>query len=373
MIDRTLMISWLLALLVTSATPAWAEEGTGGEAATFHQRGIELYRAESYAEAIAQFLRAQELAPAPSNLFNISRCYERLGDTARAIEYLEQYIADPALAPDRRERGQEELDRLRGPVAETGEVGIVTTPPGAQVLVDGRPQAAEVVTPTTLELAPGQYMIEVRIEGLEPVRREVQVAPGGNVQLVLDFATGEGSTSGSEDGESGGTAPRLTWTAFGQIGLGGSIALYQTALGSAFMVGFDVGAGLNLGRMQMAARGVEMRPIRLEAMLGVYYEPVKGHLLEALFTGRLGVALGALPIRIEGELGIGLCYVSHESGRDAADYSLVLVPAVSVSWQVLRWLEVALRPARIELLGLANDNVDFSLRLSMDVLVRFRY
>ncbi len=374
LIDTRAPVSWLLvAAFLISPCLVRAEESTEDQAVAYHQRGIELYRAESYAEAIAQFLRAQELAPAPSNLLNISRCYERLGDTARAIEYLERYLEDPALEPERRERRLQDLERLRGSVSQEGRVEIVTTPPGAQIFVDGRPQEAEVVTPATLRLSPGEHMIEVRLEGMEPVRREVEVEASGAVQLVIDMSSGSDTQEGPEGPGDGAAAPRLTWTAFGQIGLGGSIALVETSLGSAFLVGFDVGAGLNLGRMRVASRGVEVRPVRLEGMLGLYYQPAKGHLLQALFTGRLGIALGPLPIRVEGEIGVGLCYVSPtESGR-SPDYSLAVVPAISVSWQVLRWLEVTLRPARIEILGLANDEVAFSLRLSMDASVRFRY
>jgi len=118
----------------------------------------------------------------------------------------------------------------------------------------------------------------------------------------------------------------------------------------------------------------------------VYYQPVGGddhaHLVEALFTGRLSVALGDLPVRLEGEVAIGLGYVDLR-GAAWPCYNLVVIPAVAVSWQPLPWLEVALRPVRLELLGLAgtypplNSNhvptENFALRLSLDAVVRFRY
>lgn len=381
---RHWLVPAVLAAALAAAGPrvARAEESAAARAATIHREGIELYQAGDYAGAAERFLRAQELAPAPSNLFNLARCYEQLGDVERAIEVLEVYVADPALEPERRARGQQELARL---TRSEGQVEVTTAPPGAELFVDGRPQGPESLTPATLRLPPGEHIIEARLAGHEPVRQEVTVAPGGRTRLDLDLGSGTATVEGGEEEEEG---SRVAWTAVGQLGLGASLALINRTLTHSFIVGFDVGAGLNLGRPRRAARDVVVRPVRLEAMLGVSYLAVNhGNdvLLEAIFTGRLGIALGRLPVRIEGEIALGLGYSqftfipsggSEETTEDY--YGLVLIPAVSLAWQPLRWLEVAIRPLRLELFGLAGDypqgeDTGFALRYSLDVQVRFRY
>jgi len=234
-------------LVFSSPTSARAQEDTETQAVAFHQQGLELYEAGDYAGAVEQFLHAQELVPAPSNVFNLSRCYEQLGDVPRAMELLEQYVADPSLEPERRARGQQELARL---MRAGGEVEVTTEPPGAQLLVDGRPQDPAVLSPATLHLAPGDHLIEAQLEGHEPVRQEVTITPAGRTRLALDLGAGTAV-------EQPGDERRVTWTALGQIALGASLALMDEGLNHSFAAGFDVGAGLNLGRHRHAPRGVE--------------------------------------------------------------------------------------------------------------------
>jgi tetratricopeptide (TPR) repeat protein len=306
------MVLLALALLLALPATTRGEQDAGEQAAALHRRGLELYEAGGYAEAIEQFRQAQALAPAPSNLFNIARCYERLGDLPGAIEHIEQYLADPALDAQRRTRGEQELARLRA-----------ATSAGAPPEDEG-PPPDDTAEPSTTEPEPA------------PVRR-------------------------------------LTWTAVGELAAGVAIPLVYDALGTAPAIGLSLGGGLNLGSPRQASRGVEVRPVRLEGLVGVVYEPMAEHVVEVLATGRLGVALGPLPVRVEGELALGLgTWLTNTEAQEHV-LGLALIPAVGVSWQVLRWLELALRPFRLELLGLASDDVDLVVRLSMDVQVRFRY
>ncbi len=364
----------LVAIVCGSAIAAAQGADPSAEAAREHDRGLVLYRSGDFSGAAQAFEAAQALAPAPSNLFNLSRCYERTGDIARAVATLEQYVASD-VPEERLARGRAELERLRAAGAvsagaadaeEIVEIALVSDPPGAAVFVDGRPLEG-VVTSATLRLEPGVHMIEVRLEGHESVRQEV-IAEAGRSQVVqLTLIPGE--PSGHELLMA--DAPRLAWTGAVQVNAGAAFPLAGAdALGVAALLGLELSAGLRLGRPQLL-RGRPWRPVRLELILGVVGE-VGGSfpLLEATGGGRLSVALGALPIRVEGELSLGFTLVAEES---VPVFGFALIPGFSVVYQALHWLEIALRPARLELLWLGDAiSPELEVRWGLDVLVRFR-
>lgn len=62
---------------------------------------------------------------------------------------------------------------------------IATTPAGATVFVDGEDKGA---TPLRLDVAPGKHKLVIAAEGQKLVQRDVQVAPGGRVEVALEPA-----------------------------------------------------------------------------------------------------------------------------------------------------------------------------------------
>jgi hypothetical protein len=77
--------------------------------------------------------------------------------------------------------------------AAEGAFEVVTTPEGATVFVDGEPQGT---TPAQLSLSPGSHKLIVAGEGQKLVKREVQVAPGGRVEIALEPAKLPGDIAG---------------------------------------------------------------------------------------------------------------------------------------------------------------------------------
>lgn len=66
-----------------------------------------------------------------------------------------------------------------------GVLTVTTTPPGADVLVDGQPVG---VSPVELELPPGPHEVRVSLDGHADAARELAVVAGRSYQLELTLA-----------------------------------------------------------------------------------------------------------------------------------------------------------------------------------------
>ena len=74
----------------------------------------------------------------------------------------------------------------RGITSDKGVIDFVTTPPGAKILIEGRPAAF--ATPAHVSAPPGDYRVEFREPGYKPVQQTVHVESGkiSKVNVVLD-------------------------------------------------------------------------------------------------------------------------------------------------------------------------------------------
>ena len=91
---------FVLALVVlcgalTIPGAAWAQddpEAKKREAAAHYHEGRRLFDKELYTAAIERFQRAHELFPAPANIYNIAKSYERLGASNLCVESYQSYL-----------------------------------------------------------------------------------------------------------------------------------------------------------------------------------------------------------------------------------------------------------------------------------------
>jgi tetratricopeptide (TPR) repeat protein len=176
---------WIAALLLIASVPnpTRAEESGGDlEAAqVHHDRGLDHYRQARYAEALAEFEAAHEIAPTPANLFNLARCFEQLRRFPEAIDTLDRYLLTLALDEERRERAQLLRDRL---AATPGRADVRSDPSGAVIRVDGQPEG---ITPGNLELPPGRHQLELRLEGHLAAQRELEIEPGSQQEFAIEL------------------------------------------------------------------------------------------------------------------------------------------------------------------------------------------
>lgn len=66
---------------------------SAAQAAELNERGLERYAAGDYRHALEDFIEAHALDGDPNALFNIARCYERLGERDAALEKYQLFVA----------------------------------------------------------------------------------------------------------------------------------------------------------------------------------------------------------------------------------------------------------------------------------------
>src|SRR3954471_47449 len=77
--------------------PPLTSEAQGQKEADRHfQSGVALFRAARYAEALAEFERAYDIAPHPLVLYNIAECHRELLHYAEAVAAYRQFLVDGA-------------------------------------------------------------------------------------------------------------------------------------------------------------------------------------------------------------------------------------------------------------------------------------
>jgi len=160
------------------------------EADRLAEAARDAYRNGKYAEAVRLFEQAFAAEPRPKFIYNMARAKEKLAAYKEAVHLLERYLtlyrqqnagADPSDAADItaliRALKQRAFDALP-------EVTIASTPPGAQVLLNG---ATIGTTPLTTHLEPGRYKILLRAPHHTDLDAELVVPESGTVRVVLSL------------------------------------------------------------------------------------------------------------------------------------------------------------------------------------------
>jgi hypothetical protein len=119
---RSLGTAGLLFLALLSPRLASAAEPNASDAndasasariTELNETGAKAYADRNYRLAIEKFVEAYAIDHDPNLLFNIARCYEKLGDVGAAIEKYEAFIAAPGADTDGRLKAKVSLRELR--------------------------------------------------------------------------------------------------------------------------------------------------------------------------------------------------------------------------------------------------------------------
>ncbi|UJR84018.1 tetratricopeptide repeat protein [Sandaracinus amylolyticus] len=159
------------------------------EAMERYEGAERLFEQGDYRGALAEFQRIYELLEGHPNqffvLYNLGRAYEELHRYDLAIDMYRRYLDEGGEGAEDRaevEASLRALERLLGTVAIT--------------IAEGGPDTAEVwlgewqvgVAPGEVHIPGGQHTIEVRAQGYEVLRREIQVASRQRIELELELA-----------------------------------------------------------------------------------------------------------------------------------------------------------------------------------------
>lgn len=166
-----LLISLFLAAPAPKAKPAAAAEEGGDvkKAKELFQWGQKLYKQARYAEAISKFEEAYAVRPHPVIYFNIGKCWEQLGETAKALRAYRDYLR---LAPDAKDKEtvSDAIANLERRLREKGmqQLMVFADPPSARISVDGKELGS---SPVSVELIAGNHTLTVVADGFEKVDR----------------------------------------------------------------------------------------------------------------------------------------------------------------------------------------------------------
>lgn len=191
------MISALLIATMLAAPPkeprpaaAAAPENAGlAKAKELVQWGQKLYKQARYAEAIAKFEEAYLARPSPVITYNIGKCYEQLGETAKAMRAYRDYLRLSPNAADR-ETVSDAITNLERRLREKGlqQLMVFADPPTAKISVDGKELGN---SPVSIELVAGNHTLSVTAEGHEKVDRSfvMQLSRATEMTIALRPST----------------------------------------------------------------------------------------------------------------------------------------------------------------------------------------
>ena len=140
--------------------------------------GEKAFGENNFSAAYDNFTKADGLIPSPHAKYWIAKSLDKQDKTDDAIAAYEKFLGDADAARVGDEKlldARTRLDELKAKLVAA--ITVVTTPPGATVMVDGNLETG--VTPVTLKLPPGSHKITLNVSGYETKEVDV-VAKGGD-------------------------------------------------------------------------------------------------------------------------------------------------------------------------------------------------
>ena len=155
------------------------------EARTRFNRAVELYRDGDLAGALAEFRRADALAPAYRLKYNIAQVCQEQHDYACALTAFRAYLSSGGSDIPKNKRASVELE-IQKMSAFVAELSISVDTPGAEILVDDTSLGSAPLT-APLQVNAGRHRVSAR-QGALVATRSIEVAGGERASVPLLLA-----------------------------------------------------------------------------------------------------------------------------------------------------------------------------------------
>jgi hypothetical protein len=189
-------LSCLIFFSVPLPTVTSAQKADPQQAAFHSTQGGKAMNARNYTTALAEYVVAYTLDPAPERLVDVGRALEALGHRTGAQKVFQRVVATGRRGPAV-DRARQRLAALGGTgggqARSSAQLSLTVMPPGAEIWVDGKKRG---VSPMgALALNQGSHQIEIRLAGykthqeniqmgVRPIAKVVTLMPGTGVRTV---------------------------------------------------------------------------------------------------------------------------------------------------------------------------------------------
>lgn len=154
-------------------------------------QGSKAFDQKRFKDAIDLFLQADAIVKNPAFAYNAALAYEAMGDLAAALRWSREYLRRAPSAPDQA-AVRDRIAKYEAHLREAGlrQLTVLSTPPGATLLVDHKPVG---VTPWTGELVPGSHTIELRLRGYADRAGSAELNGDGSVETSFELTVEPGA------------------------------------------------------------------------------------------------------------------------------------------------------------------------------------
>jgi len=168
-----------------------------GDVEKIHSEAVSLYKEGKYEDALKRFEEVYSMDPNPVTLFNIGRCYEKLGKFREAYDSYKKYLesGDKNKLTDAKE-AISKIEEM--PV----KLKIKVNPSDSEVFFDGKPVEGK-DSVKIVETTGGQHTILARKNGYESQEKEILLAFGEDSELEVKLEEKEELQVSKVSGEEG--------------------------------------------------------------------------------------------------------------------------------------------------------------------------
>lgn len=200
-----------VALAVVCAPSRVRAEPTAAEVAVARKsfaEATELEKAEKWVEAEAKLREALAIKETPGLRYHLGYCLEKQGKLVDALVELDradEMLRLGAKAPDVEKLLASARERVKKSVGEV-TVRLSANINGAAVEIDGVALKPALIG-KGIPLNPGRHVLTAKKAGRVPYRRELQVDPGGSVDVLISMGEQSGGATAPVAGGAAGGAP----------------------------------------------------------------------------------------------------------------------------------------------------------------------